>query len=197
MPTEIKPEIVVFAGPNGSGKSTFIRFAIVKGIYINADHIKKSTNCDDMTAAKQAEALRERLLAEGQTFTFETVLSTPRNLELLARAKAQGYFVRGYFIFTRNCAINLTRVLSRAQSGGHDVPADKIAARYQRSLAQLPRLVEICDICHVYDNSQQPERIFKKRKREYFFFPSQIWPKAKIEEFVGVRDSETEIETQP
>ena len=58
-----KPEVVIFAGPNGSGKSTIYQIAITRGIYINADIIKASTHCDDLTAAMQAEALRENALA--------------------------------------------------------------------------------------------------------------------------------------
>lgn len=187
-----KPEVVIFAGPNGSGKSTITQAAITRGIYINADVIKASTHCDDLTAAQQAEALRENALAHKQDFTFETVLSTERNLNLLRRAKEQGYFVRGNFIFTRNPVINVARVRSRTRNGGHDVPVDKILARYQRTLSQLPALVDICDICHVYDNTLQAYRIFKKRKDEVFLFPSTIWPEEKIRKLVYLDDDEEE-----
>lgn len=194
MPSELqakKPEIVVFAGPNGSGKSTITQSAITRGVYINADVIKASTHCDDLTAAKQAEALREDAMARKQDFTFETVLSTGRNLDLLRRAKEQGYFLRGYFVFTRNPYINVTRVHSRAENGGHDVPVDKIMTRYQKTMANLPELIELCDICHVYDNTQSPLRIFKKRKDEVFSFTSKFWTEEKIENLVYKTD-ETE-----
>lgn len=185
-----KPEVVVFAGPNGSGKSTITQSAITRGVYINADVIKASTHCDDLTAAKQAEALREDAIAHKRDFTFETVLSTERNLDLLHRAKEQGYFLRGYFVFTRNPYINVTRVHSRAENGGHDVPVDKIMTRYQKTLANLPALIQICDICHVYDNTLQPLRIFKKRKDEEFLFTSQLWTEEKIKNLVYTTDEE-------
>lgn len=47
-----------------------------------------------MEAAVKAEELREDALQKGESFTFETVLSTNRNLDLLKRAKANGYFIR-------------------------------------------------------------------------------------------------------
>ena len=75
------PEVMVFAGPNGSGKSTITRMAKTVGIYINADDIKSTTMCSDMEAALKAEALREKMLADGSDFTFETVLSTPDRRE--------------------------------------------------------------------------------------------------------------------
>lgn len=179
-----KPEVVIFAGPNGSGKSTITQSAITRGDYFNADTIKACTHCDDLTAAKQAEALREDAMAHRRDFTFETVLSTERNLNLLRRAKEQGYFVRGYFVFTRNPYINVTRVQSRAENGGHDVPTDKIMSRYQKTMANLPELIRLCDICHVYDNTQELFRIFKKRKDEDFIFTSKIWTEEKIKNLV-------------
>lgn len=83
----IKPEVIVFAGPNGSGKSTITRMAKIAGKYINADGIKRATLCSDLEAAQKAERLRNQALDERSDFTFETVLSTERNLELLRRAK--------------------------------------------------------------------------------------------------------------
>lgn len=83
----LKPEIMVFAGPNGSGKSTITRMAKTVGVYINADDIKRTNLCSDMDAALKAEELREEFLKEKADFTFETVLSTERNLNLLCRAK--------------------------------------------------------------------------------------------------------------
>lgn len=88
-----KPEIVVFAGPNGSGKSTFTELLKPPIDYINADEIKKNMKCSDLEAAQIAEKQREEHLANMQEFCFETVMSTDRNLNLLKRAKAMGYFI--------------------------------------------------------------------------------------------------------
>ena len=49
------PEVMVFAGLNESEKSTIIRMAQVRGIYINADDIKRTTLCSNLDAAKKAE----------------------------------------------------------------------------------------------------------------------------------------------
>lgn len=87
-------EVIVFAGPNGSGKSTITQMAKVRGEYINADDIKRTTLCTELEAAVKAEELREYMIQSKKDFTFETVLSTERNLILLQRAKEQGYFVR-------------------------------------------------------------------------------------------------------
>ena len=179
-----KPELVVYAGPNGSGKSTLTRLARISGIYINADDIKAASHCDDLAAAKAAEALRENALSQKEPFTFETVLSTPRNLDLMRRARAQGYFIWGLYVLTADPNINLMRVRSREQNGGHGVPEEKITARYYRSLALLPSFIAVCDVCHVYDNTMEPTRIFKKRKDQSFVFPSGIWTEDKIRQLI-------------
>lgn len=187
MPETRKPEVIVFAGPNGSGKSTIFKIAYVNGIqkYINADDIKASTGCTDLEAAVKAESLREDALKKKEDFIFETVLSTDRNLNLLKKSKEQGYFVRCIYVLTNDPTINIIRVLSRADDGGHNVPKDKIISRYHKSLALIPQLVTLCDIIYIYDNSDTPFRIFKKRKDKVFFWPNEFWSKEKISELVG------------
>ena len=69
------------------------------------------------------------------------------------------------FFFSAGPAINIWRVKSRVESGGHDVPEEKVIVRYDRALALIKDVVKVCDVCHIYDNSgNQPFRIFKKGK---------------------------------
>ncbi|MBR4776076.1 MAG: zeta toxin family protein [Lachnospiraceae bacterium] len=184
--TSIKPEIIVFAGPNGSGKSTITKFAKTVGKYINADDIKKVNNCSDLEAAQTAEKMREEALQKGEDFTFETVLSTDRNLNLLKRAKEKGYFIRCFYVLTANPDVNVARVSVREMQGGHGVPEDKIRERYKKALKLIPELIQVCDILHIYDNTEEPFRIFKKRKTKYFRWESKYWSKKDIEELTGI-----------
>lgn len=171
-----KPEVVVFAGPNGSGKSTITELLKPPMDYINADEIKKNMKCSDLEAAQLAEKQREKHIEQMNEFCFETVLSTKRNLRLLKRAKEKGYFIRCYYVLTADPMINVWRVRSRVESGGHDVPEEKIIKRYDRALELIKDLVEICDVCHIYDNSgSKPFRIFKKRKEQVCFDECVDW----------------------
>lgn len=181
-----KPEIIVFAGPNGSGKSTITKMINIIEPYVNADDIKKTTNCSDIDAAVMADIMRNDLIDKNKSFTFETVLSTDRNLNLLKRAKEKGYFIRCIYVLTADPKINISRVSVRAKSGGHDVPKDKIISRYDKALKLIPDLLEICDICHIYDNSDVPYRIFKKRKSEYFYWENQFWTKQQIQDLTKI-----------
>ena len=166
--SEIKPKIVVFAGPNGSGKTTITAACAIAGVYTNADDIKRSNpDWTDMDAAKYVEHWRHTLIEKRQDFTFETVLSTERYLDLLREAKSNDYFIRGYYVLTCDPELNVYRVKSRVAAGGHDVPEDKIRARYLRAMKLIPEFVKLCDICTIYDNSlDTPHKIFKKKKDE-------------------------------
>ena len=187
--TKRKPEIVVFAGANGSGKSTITNLFQLNMDYINADDIKRSIHCSDKEAAIKAEELREAHVAENENFAFETVMSTERNLNLLKKAKAKGYFIRCIYVITFSPDINVLRVQSRVATGGHGVPEDKIISRYYRSMDLIKSVVPVCDICNIYDNSSdEPFRVFKKRKDEYFCEECEDWLYDDIVELTGITE---------
>lgn len=100
--------------------------------------------------------------------------------------RRRGYFIRCIYVLTADLGINIARVQVRKASGGHDVPKDKIISRYYKALKLIPQLMELCDVCHIYDNSDQPYRIFKKRKTEYFLWENQFWDKQEIRVLTGV-----------
>ena len=184
-----KPEIVVFAGPNGSGKSTIGNLLRPTNmVYINADDIQQALGCDNLEAAKIAEQRREECVKNHQNFCFETVLSTDRNLNLLKRAAAEGFFIRCYYVLTVDPQINVFRVATRVVAGGHNVPVDKIITRYDRALDLVKELVPVCDVCHIYDNSlSAPYRIFKKRKDQYWYCTeADLWLKEDIVALTGI-----------
>ena len=184
----LQPEVIVFAGPNGSGKSTITSLAKTVGVYINADDIKQATMCSDLEAAQKAEALREQALQDRRDFTFETVMSTDRNLKLLKKAKEAGYFVRCFYILTADSAINVSRVLVREKRGGHGVPEEKIRSRYEKALKLIPDLIRVCDVMHIYDNTSEPFRIFKKRKTAYYRWENQYWSLQKTADLNGIQE---------
>lgn len=106
----------------------------------------------------------------------------------MRKARENGYFVRGIYVLTNNPGVNVARVNAREALGGHGVPEDKIRSRYSKALALIPQLVEVCDILHVYDNTNEPFRIFKKRKDIYFHWENKYWDFEKISDLTGINE---------
>jgi predicted ABC-type ATPase len=160
----VKPALLVIAGPNGAGKTTITSKLREEhwseGVeYLNPDDIAKDRFGDwsspdaVLAAAEWATARREELLEKRAGIAFETVFSTREKVDFLRRAREAGYFVRVFFIGTRDPRINAARIAGRVLQGGHAVPIEKIVSRYARSIANLSGAIALADRVYVYDNS--------------------------------------------
>ncbi|MEO6092471.1 MAG: AAA family ATPase [Novosphingobium sp.] len=158
------PFVTMIAGPNGSGKSTLIARLIDSGVdlgeYLNADDIARrmaggKAPTDDISRAAQIEVRERRqlALAEMRDHSFETVMSHVSHLDHLLAARTACFTVIIYFVATEDPVINSRRVADRVRHGGHDVPSDRIIARYHRCLANLPTAIVMADRGIIFDNS--------------------------------------------
>lgn len=180
-----KPMVLVLAGPNGSGKSTITGYFEKVGKYTNADDIVMTTGMDNMEAAKLVDKMRYDAIAKKEDFTFETVLSSKYKLDILKKAKEEGYFIKCVFVLTIDPKININRIETRVSLGGHNVESKKVIDRYYKSLNNIKELLEICDIMHVYDNTDQPKRIIRKHKEQFSIYPNSHWSKEAIMDLIG------------
>lgn len=110
-------------------------------------------------ASVLADAIRRQLLDEGQTFTFETVMSSRDKVDFMKEARTRGYRVYLYFVATDDPAINEDRVRRRVQQGGHPVPAKKIRERYVRSIGLMTEACGIAHRAYVFDNSGSKHKL--------------------------------------
>jgi predicted ABC-type ATPase len=169
-------DFYLFAGPNGSGKSTIISSYLEDEdlIYLNADYCARADpdiiNMPDgleksIRAQKETERQLHTMISDGRSFAWETVFSHESRLEIMASAKRHGYLIHLFYITTKNPDINVARVRTRVQQGGHDVPEDKIRSRYRRSISFLPQMIVAADEVMVFDNSSdniEPQLLFQK-----------------------------------
>jgi predicted ABC-type ATPase len=123
-------------------------------------------DCDSYTAAAVADFLREELLRQHRSFTFETVMSHPSKVEFFQRALNEGYRTYLYFVATRIPQLNVSRVRRRIRLGGHDVPDEKVVARYHRALRLLPEAMRFAYRAFFFDNSDKPSRWLGERTPE-------------------------------
>jgi predicted ABC-type ATPase len=154
------PRLLVIAGPNGSGKTTLTtrlrEFGLDFGEYINADEIalilEKSPDRDRL-AQLEADRRRRACLDGKKNYSFETVMSHPSKIDEMREAKTLGFYFTFYFVGVNDPEINLSRVKHRVQTGGHDVPSDRVVARYYRTMALMPEAILLADQSFVFDNS--------------------------------------------
>jgi predicted ABC-type ATPase len=152
-----RPIVVAIAGSNGAGKSTFFE-AFLAGLglrFVNADDLALGLDIGAYAAARAAAAVRQDLVARRESFVFETVLSDPvgEKVEFLAQAVERGFTVLILFIGLESARLSDERVAMRVSQGGHDVPKDKVAERYDRTLENLRRSIQRLPLVFVYDNS--------------------------------------------
>ncbi|MFO1491513.1 MAG: zeta toxin family protein [Kiritimatiellia bacterium] len=151
------PLLVAIAGPNGAGKTTFFHAHLAKaGLrFVNADLLAKEMGiADPYAAARAADALRRELVAQRESFVFETVFSDPAGdkLRFLREAASAGYRVVLCFIAISSARVSDDRVAMRVSQGGHDVPTAKLRARYPRTLANLKAAIPVLPEVRVFDN---------------------------------------------
>ena len=152
------PLLIVFAGPNGSGKSTLAEEMRARDpgfppLYINADDIAREKKIGPREAAVEAARQRAEALARKVSFATETVMSTVEKIDFLKDAKRAGYEIALLYITTQSRKINLKRIQTRVNMGGHDVPPDKTSSRYDRSMTFLAEALKIVDVATIYNNS--------------------------------------------
>ena len=160
-----KPVFYLLAGPNGAGKSTLYKALVLAGTvpstaeFVNADvyeaerlqHISQPQARSEQ-ARLWADAGRATLLESGQSFVSETVFSHASKLALIQEAQAKGFFVLLLVVALDQPERLLERVAQRVAEGGHPVPAERILARYPRTLANLTQAVRQADAAMLYDS---------------------------------------------
>ena len=128
--------------------------AAADALHIDGDRLSfEGVPVNSYLASVTADLVRRSLLAARVPFTFETVMSSPDKVDFLAEAQAAGYRTYLYYVATAAPEINVSRVEARVAEGGHDVPPDKVVARYGRSLGLLLDAVRHTDRAFIFDNS--------------------------------------------
>jgi predicted ABC-type ATPase len=184
LPVDCRPVIVALAGPNGAGKTTFYHAHLQPaGLrFVNADVLARELNLDPYAAARVADVLRRQLVEQRESFVFETVFSDPvgDKLAFLKEAVGKGYTVVLCFIGISGPEVSEERVAMRVSQGGHDVPTEKLVARFPRTMANLKTAIRDLPQVWMFDNDdlRKPFRqaaIFENGQRVKLNEPTPEW----------------------
>ena len=83
-------------------------------------------------------------------------------MQFIDEAKGRGYIVIVAHVGVESADLSVARVRERTREGGHDVPEDKIRARYDRGKPLIRDAVLRADRGMVFDNSrlnQPPQQV--------------------------------------
>lgn len=116
-----------------------------------------SRGFSELYAALLAQAvalgLRQDWLGHQLSLTYESVMSHESHLTFVDEAVEAGFEPYLYYICTSSPELHKARVRHRVKLGGHDVPEEKIEARYWRSLEFLEQMSHKCKRVYFFDNS--------------------------------------------
>jgi predicted ABC-type ATPase len=158
--------IDLVVGPNGAGKSTFVEFVLARvrpgTPFVNADLIAAERWPDDPMghghdAGRAAASIRDAFIDAGESFIAETVASHPSKVDLVRRAVDAGHHVHVIVVAVPE-DLAVARVRSRVDTGGHDVPEDRIRARWVRLWEHVAQMIEMANSGEVFDNSGSTPR---------------------------------------
>nr|WP_234943642.1 AAA family ATPase [Rhizobium rhizogenes] len=168
---------MIVAGPNGSGKSSVYANTDLdlegRSVWIvNPDLLaarisdveKKTLPEANLVAVQRIEAWIQSSIAVHKTIGVETVLSTDKYRRLVEAAGALGFAVWLFYTVLDSPERSIERIKLRVAKGGHDVPADKVRARYARSLDQLPWFLERADRAWIWDNSGATPKLIGEKQ---------------------------------
>lgn len=190
------PTLIVFAGANGAGKTTlaeqFLPYVKIKE-FVNADEIAKGLSPFNPTgqkllAGKLLIGRVENLVSRRESFAIETTLSGNTLMRVLMSAKAQGYYIKMYYIYTSNVDINLRRIENRVRQGGHSVPIMDVRRRYKRSIQNFfYRYFTLCDMIGIYDGSSEiPTFVGVKQNGTLKILKSSLLTWAHMQKIAGI-----------
>lgn len=156
--------VFVLAGVNGSGKSSIGGAALrARGVeHYDPDRFARELRqTDPGLTVEAANALAwargrrglEEALRRGSTFAFETTLGARTIPDLLLAGASAGARVHVWFVGLAAPELHLQRVRDRVLAGGHDIPEERIRARFDSSRANLVRILPGLTSLRVYDNS--------------------------------------------
>ena len=171
-------------GPNGAGKTTCVRFTLAhnvpESVFVNADEIARREWPDDPVghshdAAARAAEVRQLLIEQHRPFIAETVFSHPSKLTLTNDARTADYYVALHVLMVPE-PLAVARVQARVAAGGHDVPTEKITARYQRLWDLVADAVGLADTASFWDNARRNGPALVAFFEDGFMVGEPSWP---------------------
>ena len=155
--------MLAVAGPSGSGKTTDFpvtafgvdsfnvddRCAQIQGSYVGISREVRRA------VAGECERFVRDHIDRRQSFAVETTLRTDASIVQAELARQSGFLTHLRFVATDSIEENVSRVLQRAQGGGHAAPERDIRNINEASIGNLRRALTVFERVRVYDSTER------------------------------------------
>ena len=177
--------IAVLAGVNGAGKSSIAGAKLERegGAYFNPD-VESRRIRERRPDLSEQEAnsiawylgrdLLESAIENDDDYAFETTLGGQSITQLLIEAAQKNRKIGVFYCGLASAELHLARVADRVARGGHDIPEDKIRARWKDSIINMLTLLPLCYKVAVWDNSEpadshgpRPVKLFSMTRGQF------------------------------
>ena len=203
----VDPQFWIVGGPNGAGKTTLAR-DLLKGLglppttsILNPDSITKAigqvtprlTRCltcvphygrraMDYAGVVSVEAVVSSSIESNHDVCVETVLSTDKYLKHVSVARSRGFHTGLIFVGLPHADAHVARVRARVDSGGHDVPEDKIRSRWEGAHRQLVTFAKNVDHLLIFANEVfgEPQLVVERIDGGFTVFERERLPRVTI-----------------
>ena len=160
---EPEPRLVMVMGCDGCGKTAWKRANYARLPEKHYDQDSIAGGIGDWNDAGARERARKyvnaeiaRCFAARESFGTESTFSGRPGPPLVARGKAEGYRIEGYYIGTESPDVNVRRIDERVLANtGHYVDPKEIPGRHRWSLSNLRQALGEFDLVEVVDNTAE------------------------------------------
>jgi len=154
----MKPKFFILAGPNGAGKSSYGRLRVPLSIPIfdgdlvfaelqqQYPHIEAERLSGGVAVA--LEKARDTALSEKAGFAFETNFSNDMAIDITRMFKEAGFETILLYFGLDDLETSASRVDTRVQLGGHEVPLDTIRFNMEEGIIRVTN--NLADFDSVY-----------------------------------------------
>ena len=128
-----------------TSKFTFISLILNGNKVTDINNAKYTWNITTKNSFKQKNFL---------LFLFAFINLLISTINNIIKAKNLGYKIEVHYIGVESIEIAKERIAYRVEHGGHGIPNADVERRYYESFEHLRKIMNICDVVILYDNTE-------------------------------------------
>lgn len=160
----------MIGGVNGVGKSSFTgvlkEWTTDLGTIVDVDRITAELGGNALAGGRAALTTIRSCISRGISFTQETSFPDDQTEATAKQVRELGYHVRLFYVGLDTLEESLSRIENRVRRGGHSIPQEDVARRFDGRWGALAKVLPYCDEAEFYDNDNGFVKVAEYRNGE-------------------------------